>query len=51
MDELIEDESGDEEAVQRRKQVDAANAEYPSHCFITIVSSVRINESQDMSQA
>lgn len=31
--------------------MEAANAEYPSHCFITIVSSVRINESQDMSQA
>ena len=47
MDEL-EDED-DEEAARRKKLIEAANAEYPSHMFITIVSGVRKDESQEIS--
>lgn len=32
----------DDEVVKRKKKLEDANAEYPSHCFITIVSSVKL---------
>lgn len=38
-----------EEINRRRKQIEQANSEYPSHAFITIVSSVRINPSERLS--
>jgi hypothetical protein len=48
MDELEEGED-DEDAIKRKKQIEAANAEYPSHMFITIVSGVRIDDNQEIS--
>ncbi len=35
--------------MRRKKQIDQANSEYPSHAFITIVSSVRINSEGKLS--
>ena len=34
--------------MQRRKQIEKANNEYPSHSYITMVSSVRIHASDEL---
>lgn len=38
----------EDELQKRLKQIEAANAEYPSHAFITIVSSVRIKDDEPL---
>lgn len=51
LEEAYDDDNMTQEELQRRKkQIEQANAEYPSHAFITIVSSVRINQGERMSQ-
>jgi hypothetical protein len=49
MEELDNDDNlPEEELMRKRKQMEQANAEYPSHAFITIVSSVRITANDQL---
>jgi len=46
---LDEENLSQEEIQRRKKQIEQANAEYPSHAFVTIVSAIRISQSQKLS--